>query len=292
MSSLQTGMEATIRLNNLEKKIAKLELPVIAPLIGIVRKTSSPSAAEKQALKEGFSPKLAYSCWALAVIKRDDPEKFKRLYEKLEKLNDFLKSWFAPIIGSLGVAIDTQKALDNLDSKWKSIAEERKKLPPTQQPYDAPIVFDEYRKVGYPFEPLGNCFQGLIEHYGKSAVKTILHKAIFSLGQSPGFGQTEPQKLNYQVVSDLLAKEDPKALELTIEFIVTTFPNETVDLAWKKATPPIVRFCDNQIKCKDDDPDEWTCMAHMERGLRCPYKSAQASQEIEYPCLDYRPLKD
>lgn len=40
----------------------------------------------------------------------------------------------------------------------------------------------------------------------------------------------------------------------------------------------------------EDHPDELTCLAHMHeaRVFRCQYKSAEDSQNREYPCEDYK----
>ncbi len=48
------------------------------------------------------------------------------------------------------------------------------------------------------------------------------------------------------------------------------------------------RFCPEQMKCKEDTDDTWSCRAHMAEGSvrQCPYKSYEDSQEGEYPCAD------
>ena len=39
----------------------------------------------------------------------------------------------------------------------------------------------------------------------------------------------------------------------------------------------------------DDFPDELTCLAHMNevRVRKCPYESAEDSQQRKFPCQDY-----
>ncbi len=64
------------------------------------------------------------------------------------------------------------------------------------------------------------------------------------------------------------------------------------------------QFCEDQIKCKEDTEETWTCTAHLDsaRAFRCPYVqsdivfSALHEREVPikdngYPCIDYRPFK-
>ena len=48
------------------------------------------------------------------------------------------------------------------------------------------------------------------------------------------------------------------------------------------------KFCPEQIKCKEDTEDTWSCTAHLAEGrcLQCPFESYEDSQDREYPCVD------
>ncbi len=48
------------------------------------------------------------------------------------------------------------------------------------------------------------------------------------------------------------------------------------------------KFCPEQIKCKEDTEDTWSCTAHLAEGrcMQCPFGSYEDSQDREYPCVD------
>jgi len=48
----------------------------------------------------------------------------------------------------------------------------------------------------------------------------------------------------------------------------------------------LARFCDWQLKLKEDTPETWTCAAHIGRALMCPYKSLEEAKTPPYPCED------
>ena len=64
------------------------------------------------------------------------------------------------------------------------------------------------------------------------------------------------------------------------------------------------QLCEDQIKCKEDTAETWTCCAHLHAGnaFRCPYVPSDIiyvklhDREVPvkdngYPCIDYRPFK-
>ncbi|MCK5605411.1 hypothetical protein KAR91_26200 [Candidatus Pacearchaeota archaeon] len=54
------------------------------------------------------------------------------------------------------------------------------------------------------------------------------------------------------------------------------------------------KFCEDQVKCKEDNEDTWTCAAHLADGhaFQCPRKSAEEAQKSkdEGVDIDYRPF--
>ncbi len=53
------------------------------------------------------------------------------------------------------------------------------------------------------------------------------------------------------------------------------------------------KFCECQMKCKEDTEDTWTCAAHLDSGraFECPYESLADAKTRPYPCADGEPPK-
>ncbi len=56
----------------------------------------------------------------------------------------------------------------------------------------------------------------------------------------------------------------------------------------------IERFCDCQIKCREDTDGTWTCTAHWGNNviIQCKYISYKDSQKGEFPCIDARTYQE
>jgi len=194
---------------------------------------SSPTQAEKMALREGFGPKQAKSCWALASIKKH----FGREALKTHiEITEPARAWQTPVIMSLSFALIKKWERDSFDYKHASVMKQRKGLPTMDQPMDASYWMSRSQQIGgTPVGTLSSCFQGLINHYEKEAVADSFVTMKREVSGMPGFGILFPRIKPFNEVCEHLRNETHSALDETMRFIIRTFSRHDVDSAWEKS---------------------------------------------------------